>query len=249
VKRNLSTLSSALVLSLFVSGVAPGTAEAGLWPFASKKHVKKSVDPLTGRVSEMEEVSRQHSARIGEIDERTQAGIRTAMSKAEEADAKAIAAGQNADLAESAAGKAYASVAEVETRLNNRLQNVENYKHVRTLQLNFKLSQTDMDETTRGPLDELATELKDSKGYILEVHGFTDPSGSKQANLEISRQRAANVVRYLAEKHGIPLFRMRTLGMGSTNAIQDENGRVSSKQSRRVEVHLLRNDLSQVASN
>jgi outer membrane protein OmpA-like peptidoglycan-associated protein len=106
-----------------------------------------------------------------------------------------------------------------------------------------------MDETTRGPLDELATELKDSKGYILEVHGFTDPSGSKQANLEISRQRAANVVRYLAEKHGIPLFRMRTLGMGSTNAIQDENGRVSSKQSRRVEVHLLRNDLSQVASN
>jgi OmpA-OmpF porin, OOP family len=249
VKRNLSTLSSALVLSLFVSGMTPETAEAGLWPFASKKHVKKSVDPLTGRVSEMEEVNRQHSARIGEIDERTQAGIRTAMSKAEEADAKAIAAGQNAALAESAAGKAYASVGEVETRLNNRLQNVENYKPVRTLQLNFKVSQTDMDETTRGPLDELATELKDSKGYILEVHGFTDPSGSKEANLEISRQRAANVVRYLAEKHAIPLFRMRTLGMGSANAIQDENGRVSSKQSRRVEVHLLRNDSSQVASN
>jgi outer membrane protein OmpA-like peptidoglycan-associated protein len=248
VKRNFSNLCSALVLTLFVSGLAPKTAEAGLWPFASKKHIKKTVDPLTGRVTEMEEVNRQHSARITEIDEQTQAGIRAAMSKTEEADAKAIAAGHKAGEAESAAAKAYASVGEVETRLNSRLQNVENYKHVRTVQVNFKSSQTEIDETTRETLDGLATELKDSKGYVLEIQGFADPSGSKQANLQVSRQRAASVVRYLAEKHGVPLFRMRTLGMGSANAVQDENGRVSSKQSRRVEVHILRNDSSQVAS-
>jgi len=230
----------------------PPNMEAGmgkLWPFASKKHIKQQVDPVSGRVSELEEISRKHGTQIKEIDERTQSALRTTMSQVEAADAKAIAAGQKANEAGVAADKAFASVGDVEKRLGSRLENVENYRLVRTVQVGFKPSQTEMDAAAREQMDALAAEIRGSKGYVLEVQGFADPRGSQQANLELSRQRAGAVVRYLSEKHEVPLFRMRTLGMGAANAVKDENGRLSNEKSRRVEIHVLRNDSTQVASN
>jgi outer membrane protein OmpA-like peptidoglycan-associated protein len=250
VKRHSVKFCSILTLGLLASTIGSPSAEAGLgklWPFASKKHIKKQLDPVTGRVTELEEVNRQHTARIKDIDERTQAGIRAAMLKTEEADAKAIAAGQKAALAHTSASKAHDSVADVESRLNARLENVENYQLVKSVQVNFRLNQTEVDEAARHTLDELAAELRDSKGYLLEIEGFADPTGSRQTNIELSKERAKSVVRYFSEKYEVPLFRMRTLGMGSSNLVQDENGRLSSKKSRRVEVRVLRTDASEMA--
>jgi len=247
--KRIWVLAAGMVVS---SLMIPSNMEAGmgkLWPFASKKHIKKQVDPVSGRVSELEEISRQHGTQIKEIDERTQAALRATMSQVEAADVKAIAAGQKAHEAGVAADKAFASVGDVERRLGSRLENVENYRHVRTVQVGFKPNQTQMDTAAREQLDALATEIQGSKGYVLEVQGFADPRGSQQANLELSRQRAGAVVRYLSEKHEVPLFRMRTLGMGAANAVKDENGRLSNEKSRRVEIRVLRNDATQVASN
>ena len=252
-KENKTTHIWVLAVGMVVSSLTmPSTTEAGvgkLWPFASKKHIKQQVDPVSGRVSELEEISRKHGTQIKEIDERTQAALRATMSQVEAADAKAIAAGQKANEAGVSADKAFASVGVVEQRLGSRLENVENYRQVRTVQIGFKPSQTGMDATAREQLDTLATEIRGSKGYVLEVQGFADPRGSDQANLELSRQRARAVVRYLSEKHEVPLFRMRTLGMGAANAVKDENGRLSNEKSRRVEIRILRNDATQVASN
>ena len=252
-RDNKTTRIGVLAVGMVISSLMlPPNMEAGmgkLWPFASKKHIKQQVDPVSGRVSELEEISRKHGTQIKEIDERTQSALRTTMSQVEAADAKAIAAGQKANQAGVAADKAFASVGDVEKRLGSRLENVENYRLVRTVQVGFKPSQTEMDAAAREQMDALAAEIRGSKGYVLEVQGFADPRGSQQANLELSRQRAGAVVRYLSEKHEVPLFRMRTLGMGAANAVKDENGRLSNEKSRRVEIHVLRNDSTQVASN
>lgn len=252
-KENTTTRIWVLAAGMVIAGLMmPSTTEAGmgkLWPFASKKHIKQQVDPVSGRVSELEEISRQHGTQIKEIDERTQAALRATMSQVEAADVKAAAAGQKASEAGLAADKAFASVGDVERRLGSRLENAENYRLVRTVQVGFKPSQTEMDATAREHLDALAAEIHGSKGYVLEVQGFADPRGSQQVNLELSRQRAGAVVRYLSEKHEVPLFRMRTLGMGAANAVKDENGRLSNEMSRRVEIHVLRNGATQVASN
>lgn len=248
-KTHLGVLTAGMVIS---SLMLPANLEAGmgkLWPFASKKHIKQQIDPVSGRVSELEEIGRKHDAHIKEIDERTQSALRATMSHVEAADAKAIAAGQKANEAGVAADKAFASAGEAERRLSSRLENVENYRQVRTVQVGFKPSQTGMDAAAREQLDALASEIHGSKGYVLEVQGFADPRGSEQANVELSRQRAGAVVRYLSEKHEVPLFRMRTLGMGAANAVKDENGRLSNEKSRRVEIHVLRNDATEVASN
>jgi OmpA-OmpF porin, OOP family len=244
--RRIGTM--ALVLSFMsVGSIRP--AEAGLWPFASKKHIKQQIDPLTGRVGELEEINRQQEAKIKDTDERAQAGIRLAMNKAEEADAKAQVADQKAGEAQKSALQANSNAKDVETRLQSRLGNLDNYQVAKTMQVNFGLNKVNLDEKSQATLDELAGELKDSKGYVLEVEGYADPSGSPQVNLELSRERANSVVRYLSEKHEVPLFRMRTMGMGQVKATEDENGQVNSKNSRRVEIRLLRNDMTVVASN
>ena len=251
-KKNTTTRIWILAAGLATTLAIPPSMEAGmgkLWPFASKKHIKKQVDPVSGRVSELEEISRQHGTQIKEIDERTQAALRATMSQVEAADGKAIAAGQKARDAGMAADKAFASVSDVERRLGSRLENVENYRRVRVVQVGFKPNHTEMDAAGREQLDALATDINGSKGYVLEVQGFADPRGLQQANLELSRQRAGAVVRYLSEKHEVPLFRMRTLGMGTANAVKDENGKLSNEKSRRVEIHVLRNDSTEVASN
>jgi len=222
--------------------------EAGVWPFASKKHIKKQIDPLTGRVNELEEINRQQESRIKDVDGRAQAGIRLAMTKTEEADTKAQLADQRATEAGKSALQANSNVKDAEMRLQSRLGNIDNYQVAKTMEVNFKLNQVKLDEQSQTALDELASELKDSKGYLLEVEGHADPSGSQQLNLELSRQRASSVVRYLSEKHEVPLFRMRTMGMGQAKAIEDEAGRVNNKNSRRVEIRLLKNDTTVVAS-
>src|SRR5437773_1298873 len=205
--RILRTLAIAMTVS-FLAGELVTPAEAGvgkLWPFASKKHIKKQKDPLTGRVSELEEVNKQQAASIKDLDERAQAGIRLATSKTEEADAKAIGADKKATEAQVAAKLANSNADAVENRLESRLKNIENYRVAKTLQVNFKLNQSSLDQTSRAALDGLAGEMKDSKGYLLEVEGFADPSGSPELNLELSRLRANSVVRYLSGKHAVPL--------------------------------------------
>ncbi|MFN8008588.1 MAG: OmpA family protein [Terriglobia bacterium] len=236
-----------MVLAMGLSIILP--TQIGAWPFVTKKYVKKQVDPLTGRMNELEEIGKQQAIAIKNLDEKTQAGINNAMNTAQGADAKAIAADQKATAATESAKLAMKSVDDTQTRLTDRLSNVENYRSVRVLNVDFKINRSQLDASAETTLDELAQELKESKGYILEIQGFADPSGSADYNLVLSQNRAASVIRYLSEKHQVPLFRMRTMGMGESKFIA-EDGSYSAKKSRRVEVRILRNDSTkEVASN
>jgi outer membrane protein OmpA-like peptidoglycan-associated protein len=246
-RSRVGLITLMLILAIGMSIVQP--AQVGAWPFVTKKHVKKQIDPLTGRLNELEEISKQQAISIKDLDERTQAGINNAMNTVQNADGKAIVADQKATSASESANLAMKSVADTETRLNGRLSNIEDFHSVKVLNVDFKLNRSQLDASSATTLDELAQELKDSKGYVLEIQGFADPSGPTDYNLELSKNRASTVVRYLAEKHQIPLYRMRTIGMGESK-YKDEDGNYSAKKSRRVEVRLLRNDSTkEVASN
>ncbi len=246
-RSGIGLIALMFILVIGLSMIQP--APVGAWPFVTKNHVKKQIDPLTGRLNELEEVGKKQAIAIKDLDERTQAGINNAMNTAQNADAKAIVADQKATSAADSANLAMKSAADTETRLNGRLNNIEDFHSVKVLNVDFKLNQSQLDADAVTSLDELAQEIKDSKGYVLEIQGFSDPSGPADYNLALSKNRASSVVRYLAEKQQIPLFRMRTIGMGESK-YTDEDGKYSAKKSRRVEVRLLRNDSAkEVASN
>ena len=246
-RSKLGLITLMAIFAIGLSSIQP--AQLWAWPFVTKKQVKKQVDPLTGRLNELEEIGKEQAISIKNLDERTQAGINNAMNTVQIADAKASVADQKATSASESANLAMKSAGDAETRLNGRLSNIEDFRSVKVLNVDFKLNRSQLDAASTASLDEFAQQLKDSKGYVLEIQGFADPSGTAEYNLELSKNRASNVVRYLAEKHQIQLFRMRTIGMGESK-YKDEDGKYSAKKSRRVEVRLLRNDsTNEVASN
>src|SRR4030095_8356669 len=91
-------------------------------------------------------------------------------------------------------------------------------------------------------LDEIATQAKTERGYVIEVMGFASADGNENYNRQLSQKRADAVVRYLAENHMIPLRRIITpFGYGEAEPVADNESREGREQNRRVEVNLLVN--------
>jgi outer membrane protein OmpA-like peptidoglycan-associated protein len=96
--------------------------------------------------------------------------------------------------------------------------------------------------TAKTDLDKLASKALNAKGYVIEVSGFADTTGSVATNRALSQRRADAVIRYLVENHRIPLRRIVTpYGFGETQAIADNRTRDGRAQNRRVEVKVLVN--------
>jgi len=125
---------------------------------------------------------------------------------------------------------------------NERISALDDYVPQTVLAVNFKTGSAVLSTDSKAKLDELATKALNSKGYVLEVSGFTDTTGSVARNRALSQRRADSVIRYLVENHQIPLRRIITpYGFGETNPIAENNSRTGRAENRRVEVKLLVN--------
>jgi outer membrane protein OmpA-like peptidoglycan-associated protein len=125
---------------------------------------------------------------------------------------------------------------------NDRISALDDYAPQTVLAVNFKTGSATLSADSKAKLDELATKALNSKGYVLEVSGFTDTTGSVARNRALSQRRADNVIRYLVENHQIPLRRIVTpYGFGESNPVAENNSRTGRAENRRVEVKLLVN--------
>jgi OOP family OmpA-OmpF porin len=125
---------------------------------------------------------------------------------------------------------------------NERISALDDYAPQAVLAVNFKVGSSMLSADSKAKLDELATKALNSKGYVVEVSGFTDATGSVDRNRALSQRRADAVIRYLVENHQIPLRRIVTpYGFGESNPVAENNSRAGRAQNRRVEVKLLVN--------
>ena len=226
----------------------PETRE-GFWghvnPFARKKYVARQVQPIRDRVNELDELTAANTKAIRDTDARAQQGILLASAKANEADQHAIDAGNKAQAAQQTAQQA-------NTRLNTVEQvvtNIDQYQPTTQAEILFKSGQTVLSKNAKIALDEMATPLKNQRGYVVEVQGFA--SGRGQAAIASSQKMAESVVRYLALNHDIPIYRIYLVGMGNApTAASTSTGEGKPKRitGGRVEVSLLKNNLEQLAS-
>ena len=99
------------------SGVrqAVGTAATGSID-ARKKYVNRQLDPVRGRVNELDELTAKNAKMIADVDARATEGIRKAMSKANEADTHALDAGNRANQAQQTAQQAHTRIARSKIR-------------------------------------------------------------------------------------------------------------------------------------
>lgn len=125
---------------------------------------------------------------------------------------------------------------------NDRISALDDYVPQTVLAVNFKVGSAVLSTDSKAKLDEIATKALNAKGYVVEVSGFADTSGSVNRNRVLSQRRADNVIRYLVENHNIPLRRIVTpYGYGESNPVAENNSREGRAQNRRVEVKLLVN--------
>ena len=125
---------------------------------------------------------------------------------------------------------------------NDRISALDDYEPQTVTAVNFRTGSAVLSTDSKTKLDEIASKAMNSKGYVIEVSGYADSTGSVARNRALSQRRADAVIRYLVENHSIPLRRIVTpYGYGESNAIADNKTRDGRAENRRVEIKLLVN--------
>jgi OOP family OmpA-OmpF porin len=101
-------------------------------------------------------------------------------------------------------------------------------------QVRFANSSIEIDEDAKPTLDELATLAERCPGSHIEIHGHTDASGSKQANLRLSERRAEVVAAYLVAA-GIDTRRLEIIAHGAAHPILPNTTPEFRARNRRIE--------------
>jgi OmpA-OmpF porin, OOP family len=221
--RTMVTVGTASLLILLTSGCA------------TKKYVQENVSNLEAKISGVDKKADENTTRITDLDRKTEAGIADAQKKADDA-------GQQATKAESDAQAAHALAQQGVDQANQvgqQLQNIDNFKPVKSETVLFKVSRYNLTDEDKQQLDTFAQAATNLKRYVIQVQGFTDSTGSKQYNLQLSQRRADAVVRYLTENDKIPLIWIRYLGYGEEMPAADNDSRDGRQQNRRVVVTVL----------
>ena len=85
-------------------------------------------------------------------------------------------------------------------------------------------------------LEEIGTMLVEHVDLSLMVEGHTDDQGDFDYNMKLSGERAAAVKAYLVEQFGIEANRLRTMGLGPTQPVADNDTTEGMQENRRVEL-------------
>lgn len=126
--------------------------------------------------------------------------------------------------------------------VHERVSALDDYDVGETVAVNFRVNSAVLSPEAQRNLDDFATRALAAKGFMIEVAGHTDATGSESKNFRLSRARADSVVQYLAVNHKIPLRRFVTpMGFGKTEFVAENSTASGRAQNRRVEVKMLVN--------
>jgi outer membrane protein OmpA-like peptidoglycan-associated protein len=242
------SLAALALAALFAALVSVGCA--------TKKYVQETMAPVQTKVANLDKKDAAQDTAIADLekgvsraDERAQGAEGKAADAAREAaraNDQAALASKQAGAAQSTADKGVAQATQAERSvgtLGNRVENMDNFKLATTETVLFDLGKSELSKEAEAQLDAFAAKVAPMKHYVIDVQGFTDSTGAPAANIELSRRRAAAVVRYLTLDGKLPLYRVNTIGYGKASPATDNKTRDGRKQNRRVEVKLFTPDL------
>ena len=214
-------------------------SKEGFWghmnPFARKKWVNRQTAPIKDQVNELDQLQSKNANDIKDVDSRSQAGIKNAMTAANTADQHAQDAANRANSA-----NALASSASTRTdSLGNTVGNLDQYQTVSQTAVKFAAGRTSLGPTGKSDLDTLATTLAGEKGYIIEVQGYS------RSGVQTSQAMADSVVRYLVTEHQVPVYRIYKTGLGKDTAKSTDGEQAIVNG---VRVTLLHNSLATMGS-
>jgi outer membrane protein OmpA-like peptidoglycan-associated protein len=204
---------------------------------SSKNYVRQETTPLINKTNELDDMTAKNSKDIKDVDARAQAGIQEVQTKAAAVDEKALAAGKQAGDAQMSADNAVHRV----DSLSNTVANLDNYRVVTETAVHFGFNKDGLTKQAKDALDQLATDVPNTKGYIITVEGGTDSVGPADYNYDLSQRRADAVIQYLASAHSIPAYKIYLIGLGKDKPVDSNKTSDGRAKNRRVDVRLMTN--------
>lgn len=98
----------------------------------------------------------------------------------------------------------------------------------------FATGSATLTEESKGILDKAYNTMLAYPAMVVEIHGYTDNTGSRRGNLRLSQRRADSVMAYLVGK-GIDGTRISAKGFGPENPVADNSTKEGRAQNRRIE--------------
>ena len=136
--------------------------------------------------------------------------------------------------------------------LEGQLSNLDDYRLIESLTVQFKVGSVELDEEAQKQLDRFLISTRERRqGVFFQVTGFASSDGPSDFNRHLSRRRAESVIQYLAEEHSVPLrWFVRPHGFGEFMAVADNSTSEGRQANRRAEVKVLLNSvIAELAMN
>jgi outer membrane protein OmpA-like peptidoglycan-associated protein len=195
-------------MAIIVALAAPGCA--------TKKYVSQQINPVNHKVDQVAKdtngkiawLTNKESNDISQVNERI---ATTDQRVAEVSDAVQAAQG-TASRAMEAADANKTQIAENSAAITN-VSNSLNYQLMGTSEVLFAFNKATLTPQAKTELDAIAAKVQGMPRAVIELAGFTDPTGTDRYNLELSRRRAWTVQRYLVE-HNVPARSIHVVGFG-----------------------------------
>ena len=106
----------------------------------------------------------------------------------------------------------------------------------------FGVGSTTISASDQEQLKQLAQTATGLKGYLIEVTGYADSTGSAAVNTKLSENRAKAVVTFLMQEGNVPIRHIVAPGaMGEYGAAAPNETKAGRAENRRVEVKVLVN--------
>jgi len=124
----------------------------------------------------------------------------------------------------------------------NRFMALSEYDVKSHAVVKFDVGSTKISDNGQNDLKSLAQVASGLKGYIVEVIGYADATGSTEINTKLSEDRAKSVITYLMQQGGVPVRHIVAPGaMGEYGPAASNETKSGRADNRRVEVKVLVN--------
>jgi outer membrane protein OmpA-like peptidoglycan-associated protein len=124
----------------------------------------------------------------------------------------------------------------------NRFTALSEYDVKGEATVNFNVGSASVSANDKEELSKLAQSATGLTGYIIEVIGYTDSTGSAAMNTQLSEDRAQAVINYLVQQGNVPVRHIVAPGaMGEYGSAASNETKAGRAENRRVVVKVLVN--------
>jgi outer membrane protein OmpA-like peptidoglycan-associated protein len=198
------------------------------------KDLQNGIDQNGSQISELSNVTREHTQQIGTLD----TGLKATDGKA----TQAMNIGQGA---QDTANKADTHVGALDQEFQNR--NHYSQRSEESVQFKFDSSKIEKDQTTL--LDQVAGQIKSDPDAILVLEGRTDSVGDSTYNVQLGEKRLDAVARYLVVEQGVAMQQIYKTSFGADHPISDNKTKEGRAQNRAVVIRVMTPNANGSSSN